>query len=270
MFSGPDSAGNLEFIKSFVADEAADMKIVTHHYYRTGARKPEATMEFLLARDKAFDTRLDVLQELCGRSRLEYRINEVNSFYGGGKQGVSDTLGSALWCLDYMLNLAAHGCNGINLQTDVNQLGFISHYSPIVHNDAGACTARPEYYGMLAFATVAQGELLRTKVDVDDINVVAYCSKDNRGTYYVTVINKESTLDLSISCSEPGGPTAVEAYRLCGPALGGTKDVTFAGAAVAEDGTWSPHPPETVSTVSGEVRWQVPHASALVLKFRRN
>jgi hypothetical protein len=99
MFSGPDSAGNLEFIKNFVADEAADMKLVTHHYYRTGARKPEATIEFLLARDKAFDTRLDVLQELCGRSRLEYRINEVNSFYGGGKQGVSDTLGSVLWCL---------------------------------------------------------------------------------------------------------------------------------------------------------------------------
>jgi hypothetical protein len=270
MFSGPDSAGNLEFIKNFVADEAADMKLVTHHYYRTGARKPEATIEFLLARDKAFDTRLDVLQELCGRSRLEYRINEVNSFYGGGKQGVSDTFGSTLWCLDYMLNLAAHGCNGVNLQTDVNQLGFISHYSPIVHNDAGVCTARPEYYGMLAFAMVAQGELLRTNVDVDQINVVAYCSKDNRGTYYVTVINKESTVDLSISCSEPGGTTAVEAYRLCGPSLGATKEITFAGSAVAEDGTWSPHPPETVSTISGEVRCQVPHASAIVLRFRRD
>jgi len=31
---------------------------------------------------------------------LEYRINEVNSFSGGGKEGISDTFGSALWCLD--------------------------------------------------------------------------------------------------------------------------------------------------------------------------
>ncbi len=219
VFSGPDSAGNLEFIKNFVADESADMKLVTHHYYRTGARKPEATMEYLLTHDKAFDTRLNILQDLCGRYKLEYRINEVNSFYGGGKQGVSDAFGSALWCLDYMLNLAAHGSNGINLQTDVNQLGFISYYSPIVHDSAGRCIARPEYYGMLAFAMVAHGDLLKTSFDADDINLAAYSSKDSEGTSYVTVINKESTRDLSISSSVPVTTTAVEAYRLCGPAL---------------------------------------------------
>jgi hypothetical protein len=270
VFSGPDSAGNLEFIKNFVADESADMKLVTHHYYRTGARKPEATMDYLLAHDKAFDARLNVLQELCGRHQLEYRINEVNSFYGGGKQGVSDAFGSALWCLDYILNLAAHGANGINLQTDVNQLGFISYYSPIVHDDAGGCVARPEYYGMLAFALVAHGDLLKTSFDADDINVAAYSSKDSQGTYYLIVINKESSRDISINCSEPVATTAVEAYRLCGPALGATKDVTFAGSAVAENGTWSPLPPETVVATAGEVSCSVPHASALVLKFRRD
>ena len=50
MFSGPDSAGNLEFIKNFVADEAADVKLVTQHYYRSCARKPEATMDTAGAR----------------------------------------------------------------------------------------------------------------------------------------------------------------------------------------------------------------------------
>jgi hypothetical protein len=35
-FSGPDSASSLEFVKNFVAEQAADMKLVTHHYYRTG------------------------------------------------------------------------------------------------------------------------------------------------------------------------------------------------------------------------------------------
>ena len=270
VFSGPDAAGNLEFIKDFAADEAADLKLVTQHYYRSGAHKPEANMDYLLAHDEAFNTRLNVLQELCGHSRLKYRINEVNSFYGGGKQGVSDTFGSALWCLDFMLNLAAHGCNGINLQTDLNQLGFISFYSPIVHDDAGECTARPEYYGMLAFALATHGDLLKTSFDADGINIAAYCSQDKQGTDYLTVINKEETRDISINCSAPAGTMAVAAHRLCGPTLGATKEVTFSGAAVAEDGTWSPLPPEIVSISAGEVLCKVPHASAIVLKFRRD
>jgi hypothetical protein len=156
------------------------------------------------------------------------------------------------------------------LQTDVNQLGFISYYSPIVHDDTGGCVARPEYYGILAFAMVAHGDLLKTSLDADDLNIAAYSSKDNQGTYYLTVINKESTRDISINCSEPVAITTVEAYRLCGPALGATKDVTFAGSAVAEDGTWSPLPPATVVARAGEVRCSVPHASAIVLKFRRD
>ena len=139
------------------------MKLVTQHYYRTGlvSRKPRWTS---CSRDKAFDTLLNILQELCGRSRLEYRINEVNSFYGGGKQGVSDAFGSAVVSGLYAQSCRTW-CNGINLQTDVNQLGFISYYSPIVHDDAGGCMAQPEYYGMLAFAMVAHGDLLKTSFD---------------------------------------------------------------------------------------------------------
>jgi len=79
-----------------------------------------------------WNQKLQRLQKLSHSVKVAYRINEVNSFYGGGKAGVSDTFGSALWCLDYLFNLAAHGCAGVNMETDINQLGFISHYSPIV------------------------------------------------------------------------------------------------------------------------------------------
>jgi hypothetical protein len=270
MFSGPDAAGNFKFIKNFVAEQAADMELVTQHYYRGDANKPDATMNHLLARDKAFETQLSALRDLCDRNRLEYRINEVNSFYNGGKPGVSDAFGSALWCLDLMLELAAHGCDGVNLQTDLNRLGFISYYSPIVHDAAGVCTARPEYYGMLAFAMVAHGEMLGTSFDAGNLNVAAYASQDTQGTYFLTVINKESKHDISITCAAPAGTTVVEAFRLSAPALGATTNVTFAGSAVADDGTWSPLPPETVPTTAGDARCNVPHASAIVLKFRRD
>jgi len=80
------------------------------------------------------------------------------------------TFASALWCLDYMFNLAAHGCGGVNMETDVNQLGFISHYSPIVHDANGVCSARPEYYGMLAFAMAGHGELIKVSIEKIEVN----------------------------------------------------------------------------------------------------
>jgi len=50
------------------------------------------------------------------------------------------------------------------METDINQLGFISFYSPIVHDAAGSATARPEYNGMLAFAMAGRGQLLKTNI----------------------------------------------------------------------------------------------------------
>jgi hypothetical protein len=269
-FSGPDAADNFKFIKNFVAEQAADMKLVTHHYYRGNANSQSATMKHLLNGDKPFDTRLSALEDLSSRNRLNYRINEVNSYYNGGKPGVSDAFGSALWCLDFMLDVAAHGGSGVNMQTDLNRLGFISYYSPIVHDNAGVCTARPEYYGMLAFAMVAHGNLLGTSFDAGNLNVSAYASQDTHGIFFLTLINKESKRDISIACSEPGGTTIVEAYRLSAPALESTTNVTFSGSAVADNGTWSPLPPESVPTIAGDVHCGVPRASAVVLKFRRD
>jgi len=266
-FSGPDAAGSLEFARKFVAAESADMKLVTHHYYRTGARRPEATMDFLLARDQRFDVRLDLLRDLATQHHLDYRINEVNSFYGGGKQGVSDVFGSALWCLDFMFNLASHGCSGVNMETDINQLGFISFYSPIVHDAAGICSARPEYYGMLAFAMAGHGRLLKTSVDKGDVNLAAYATRDGSGSIYLTVINKDLAQDVTIECPLPAGCKTVEAYRLSAPAPDARTGITFAGRAVSDDGSWALAIPAAVPVVAGVARPALPHASAAVLKF---
>jgi hypothetical protein len=167
-FSGPDVIGNWNWITNFANAEAGDMKLLTHHYYRGSARDPASTEEKLLGHDDVWDKRLHDLQEFSQARGIAYRINEVNSFFGGGKAGVSDTFGSALWCLDYMFALASYGCEGVNIETDINQLGWISHYSPIVHDPAGHCSARPEYYGMLAFAMAGKGDLLKVAVDSRD------------------------------------------------------------------------------------------------------
>ena len=266
-FSGPDSAASVAFVERFVTAESGDMKLATHHYYRTGAHDPKATIETLLARDGGFDHRLDQLRTLCAGHHVEYRINETNSFFGGGKEGVSDTFASALWCLDYMLDLAAHGCAGVNMETDINQHGFISHYSPIVHDAAGVCSARPEYYGMLAFAMAGHGQMLKTTIDAGGINVVAYAIRDAHGAISLVAINKDLARDATIEFSAPAGFNKAEVYRLRAASANATTDVTFGGSSVAEDGTWHPAAPELSQLAPGGARFLIPRGSASVVRF---
>src|SRR3984885_14555862 len=119
-----------------------------------------------------------------------YRICEVNSFSGGGRPGVSDTLAGALWVLDYMFTLAANGCSGVNMETGVNQLDFISSYSPIGDDEQGHYSANPEYYGMLAFSRAGKGQLLRAYIDASSPEVTAHATQPNKGTLMLPLINK--------------------------------------------------------------------------------
>jgi hypothetical protein len=245
------------------------MKLLTHHYYRAGAKDPKATLETLLKHDGAWDGTLMSLETVCRDKGIAFRINEVNSFSGGGKPGVSDTFASALWCLDYMFILAAHGCNGVNMETDINQLGFISHYSPIVHDEIGNCQARPEYYGMLAFAQAGKGDLVKVTLDKNDINLTAYATRDEHGFLWVTVVNKDLSLDARVEITMPKGYKAADAFRLIAPSVESKDHVTLGGSEVSSDGKWTPQPPEKLAAQEGVVRLVVPHASAVLVRLQQ-
>lgn len=267
-FCGPDSAANMNFVDQFVNAEAADMRLATYHYYRGGQADPKSTMEHLLTSDEGFDGRLDHLRKLCDGHHVAYRINEVNSFYGGGKQGVSDCFGSALWCLDYLCHLAEHGCAGVNMQTDINQHGFVSHYSPIAHDENGVCWARPEYYGMLAFAMAGKGHVIKTTCTKCDANFTAYATMREQNILFLALINKDLSKDVSVEFALPGEYTVARAYRLTAPGVDAKTGVSFGGAAVADDGSWKPAAPiETIPANAGALHITVPHASAAILKI---
>ena len=266
VFSGPDVAGSLSFVEKFVASEAGDMKLATHHYYRGGASSPRATLQTLLSRDEGFGRRLDALHALCAEHHLDYRINEVNSFSGGGKPGVSDTFGSALWCLDYMFDLASHGCSGVNMETDINQHAFISHYSPIVHDTNGHCTARPEYYAMLAFAMAAHGHVIKTAISKSDINCTAYSTQSNDSTW-VILINKDFTKDAQVDFELNGRGGAAKLYRLIAPSIETKDHLTLGGSSVGDDGTWALGEPETILISRGHLQFPVAHASAALIEL---
>jgi hypothetical protein len=267
-FSGPDSIGNLRWITNFASTESADVKLLTIHYYRGGAGDTKSTLERLLADDEGLENRLNAMRAVSREHNLPFRINEVNSFSGGGKPGVSDTFGSALWCLDFMFRLASYGCDGVNMETDVNQLGFISHYSPIIHDSAGHYSVRPEYYGMLAFSAAANGDMVRVVIDNADVNLTAYATKDEQGVLWLTMVNKDFSRDAAVRATVPGGFATGAAVRLLAPSMESKDHVTFGGMEVLEEGKWAPGPWENLTISGGAASLIVPHASAAVVFLR--
>lgn len=268
-FSGPDVAGNLAWLKAFANKEAGDIKLLTHHYYRTGSKKPEATIKTLLSKDVDWHHRLNQLQQISHNKNVPYRINEVNSFYGGGKAGVSDTFASALWCLNYMFVLASYDCNGVNMETDINQLGWISHYSPIVHDSAGNCSVRPEYYGMLAFSLAGNGDLVKLTMDKTNINLSAYATKDNSGYLWITLVNKDLEQNAKVEITLPEAYEEATSYWLKAPSVKNKDEVTLAGAPVSADGTWTPRSLKKMEVKNGNTQLMVPQTSAVLLRFQQ-
>jgi hypothetical protein len=197
---------------------------------------------------------------------LAFRINEINSFFGGGKSGVSDTFASSLWCLDYLFQLASYGGEGVNMETDINQLGWISHYSPIVHDAGGHCLARPEYYGMLSFALAGRGDLQGLHLEKHDINLTAYATREKEGVLWITVVNKDLAQDADLTTVLPEDITSVQAFRLQAPSVESKDRVSLAGAEVSADGKWTPGMTERISLVANTARLLVPHASAILLR----
>jgi hypothetical protein len=265
--AGPDVAGKTDWVTRFAADEGKDAVLLTHHYYREG-QNPGSTIEKLLGVDPKLQIQLEELQAASQSCRVPYRICEVNSFSGGGRPGVSDTLAAALWVLDYMFILASHGCSGVNMETGVNQLGFISSYSPIGDDGRGHYAAAPEYYGMLAFSLAGRGDLLPVETDVPTTEIKAYATRPNEGSLVLTVINKgEAASVLHLDTGSQSRKASV--VRLKGSAIDAKTGITLGGAEVTSRGTWAGKAAngEGLSVHKGRLMLPMPAASAAIVSI---
>jgi hypothetical protein len=262
--AGPDVAGKTDWVTRFAADEGKDTVLLTHHYYREG-QNPGSTIEKLLGIDPKLQPQLRRLQlasESCG---VPYRICEVNSFSGGGRPGVSDTMAAALWVLDYMFTLASNGCSGVNLETGVNQLGFISSYSPI-GDELRHYSARPEYYGMLAFSLAGRGSLLQAEVEANATQIKAYATRPKQDVLILTLINKGPAASrLRLETGSQSREASV--MRLSGRAVDAQTGITLGGAEVTSSGAWKPAKVELLPVRKGQLTVPLPEASAAIVTF---
>ncbi len=265
-FAGPDVATRTDWVTRFAKDEGADLRMLTHHYYAEGPpQSPASTMERLLHADVKLDRMLEECRAAGNQAKIPYRICETNSCFGGGKPSVSDTFAASLWGLDYLFTLAEHNAGGVNIETGVNQLGFISSYSPIGDDEKGNYSAQPLYYGMLAFASIGHGALVQAEYEAGGMNLAAYAVKGSEGRRFVCVINKEPSIGAVVSVEIPGAKEQGEVLRLTGLSLNAKSGVTLGGAHVDAEGNWEATQKEVVTLRQGACELKVPAASAAIL-----
>jgi hypothetical protein len=159
-------------------------------------------------------------------------MSEGNSCFHGGKPLVSDTLASALWGADYLLQVAQAGYIGVNLHGGGNGL-----YTPIAGDTTSGFMARPVYYGALlaqhfAGCTFLNADLSRQE---DAQNVTAFAAKTSAGRWKLAIFNKAAAPVRVKVTGLPGSGTAAVQF-LQAPAIDSHDGVTFAGSKVGPAG----------------------------------
>ena len=259
-FAAPDTAASVDWVERMAQDAHRDVQLLTTHYYR-GSQK-DGTAEQLLDPDPRLKDLLVRLRRASHESGIPWRMCETNSFFGGGRPGVSDTFVGALWTLDSMLLLAEHGCSGVNIETGINQLGFVSSYSPIQDDLKGNNRAGASYYGMLAFARAANGcdQIFAIDVDSRDINVTAYALGGDDQPRTIVIVNRDMSQDVHVSLKELGMERA-RTLRLNAPSADSKTGITFGNAVVDNEGRWKAAAEEMMR----DAAVMVPRTSAIVL-----
>jgi hypothetical protein len=260
-FAAPDTASFVDWVERMAMDANGKVQLLTTHYYRNNQLRGSADQ--LLFPDPRLKDVLTRLRAASQQRGIPWRICEANSFSGGGLPGVSDTFIGALWTLDFMFLLATYGCAGVNIETGVNQLGFISSYSPVQDDGKGTNSAGVPYYGMLAFAqaVAASNQLLPTDIESRGVNLTAYVLGSARTPRALVVINRDSSHDAHVSLAG-SKMSHFTALRLISPSPDSKAGVTFGGATVDSAGHWRPVQEESVSGNSVFV----PRMSAVVLR----
>jgi hypothetical protein len=220
-FAGPDVSNNMAYVTAFAEDvkkSAPDVVMLTSHYYAMGpAGAKDVTMEKLLSPDPKLERDLKTAMDAARNAGLPYRMCEGNSCWNGGQEGVSDTLASALWVLDMMLNFAAQGCAGVNLHGGGN--GF---YTPIAGSSANGFVRRPEFFGMLLAKEFVGATLVRSTLECRNDKVRAYAGRKD-GKLILTAINKTEQTVLLKTPLRHGNQQCL----LTGPALTAKQDTTL-------------------------------------------
>jgi hypothetical protein len=268
--SGPTSANSqTTWTIPFATAEQGKINLLTQHYYVAGANTASVPNQIItLLSPSKYQTVSSYAQELSAAAasvHIPFRMSETNSFYNGGQWGVSNALASSLWSLDYMYNLLTNSCDGVNFHnTSTGPYSLINEISNVFY-------ARPIYYGVLAFNYGSKGNLVASASTTNGLNFNAYSVLGNDQKLYVTLVNKDTLQNASVTINSGNSAFNTASYiLLSGPGASATTNVSFGGSQVDNNGNWSPSSIVGLNVVSGATTVTLPAASAIVLTFSTN
>ncbi len=270
-FAGPDVAAETGWVAAFAEGRPEGLVLLTRHYYADGpAGAPHVTLAKLLHSDGQIGPVLEKLAHYSRAYGLPYRIVEANSVYNEGQPGVSDTLGAALWGLEFMFEAAAAGAAGVNFHAGAHNVrpGDDKAYTPIARSASGHHRGASLYYGILTFAQAARGALVPARLASGSSDLKAFAVRAPEGTLRVCLINKDFRRGRRVTIDPGRSFVASSVMRLAGPAADANAGITLGGASVDEFGAWAPATSEVAHPDSREITVDVPAASAGVVSMR--
>lgn len=275
---GPDTGANSDWVAQYAQRHGKDSVLLSRHYYRDAA--PRGSIGDLLGGDPGCIEDTERLVGVADAAQLPLRLTEANSYYFGGRDGVSNVFAAALWGADFMLALAQLGVAGIHfhggtLASVEASLGreagsptaaadlaarrdaVSSRYSAIAGNVELGFQPRPLLHGIELAQRFAGARMLPARIDSGGANLGAYAAR--RGdNVLVALINKDGLRDAEVAVGGLAGYGKAHTLRLRAPALDSRSGVSFADA--NED---------LQLDTQGAARIAVPRGSAALLSFER-
>lgn len=274
--AGPDTAGTSSaWAASLAADDHDRLAMLTVHQYASG---PDITIDRLLSPAQTAAQLQSVSANLAAANAngLPMRVDEANSAYSGGVDGVSNKYASALWAVDYSLSMAQAGLAGINVHgglgvcNDPIWNGKFQRYTPIcaankAYELAQVYQAMPIYYGLWMARQMGPGRFLPVSLS-SDRNITAYAVRGDDGHTRIALVQKDPTTAAPVQVAlTVGGPDRrATVLRMTGDALDGTA-TQVQGATVDGSGRLRPGAPDTARVSHGVLDISIAAGSAAII-----
>ncbi len=237
---GPAFGGEgwFKHLPDFLHREHTRLSMVSLHRYPLGApianpHSPQfASIAHLLERNTAaqFAREMRGVLHMAAPYHLPVRFGEMNSAWGGGKKGVSNTFASTLWAATTLLDIARVGGAGVNLHMSQGIDQFSGWYGPLRFGPGGRLHFMPEFYGMLAAADVMQRGGRPVAIQLHTrLNVSAFAFEGPHHTLRVAIINRTPTASLTIHFGMPAGLKLIHNYQITAPSLRAAAGVKIIG-----------------------------------------
>jgi hypothetical protein len=282
--AGPDTStptSTAAWVDSFARDQRSRINMLAIHNYSVGSGSTVTTLLSPATNTKQTNT---VAKQLATAKAVDVpiRLDETNSAAGGGIKGVSDTYASALWAMDYSLQMAREGFAGVNLHSGLGVCdaplynGKFQLYTPIcaaneADEKAKIYKARPGFYGLYMASRMGPGRFVPVNLTTDR-NINAYAVRGNDGRTRLALIQKDdtATAPVQVGITVGRGSGTAEVVRLAGGALTDRDGVTVQGATVDRRGHLPRKPADRVRVKHGNLAVTLAAGSAVVITLPRD